>query len=310
MALLLQTVRGLFLGVLCACATRPATPLPGAEPPVAARPASVFVAGGRDLPAGTRIVRWDEPGGYSAYRSAYGRGEEPGKKQTDGDVFGTRPGDPQSIGDLREVVHQVVVHYDVCGTSCRCFDVLKRRKLSCHFLLDADGTIYQTLDLKERAWHAGFANDHSIGIEIAQIGAYRDPSRLRGWYGDDGALAFPKSVPLGNLRPAGLKTARPGLIRGPIHGAAFHQRDFTPQQYDALVRLLAGLVRALPRIRPDAPRGADGRVLTTVLGTPKEARAFAGIVGHYHLTRGKIDPGPAFDWERVLDSVRARLEDF
>ena len=27
--------------------------------------------------------------------------------------------------------------------------------------------------------------------------------------------------------------------------------------------------------------------------------AFEGILGHYHLTRGKVDPGPAFEWERL-----------
>ena len=46
------------------------------------------------------------------------------------------------------------------------------RGLSVHFMLDLDGTIYQTLDLKEGAWHATVANGRSIGIEIANIGAY------------------------------------------------------------------------------------------------------------------------------------------
>ena len=49
-----------------------------------------------------------------------------------------------------------------------------RRGLSVHFLLDVDGTLYQTLDLRERAWHAGESffrgrrccNDFSIGIEL------------------------------------------------------------------------------------------------------------------------------------------------
>jgi len=37
----------------------------------------------------------------------------------------------------------------------QCFKVLHdHRDLSVHFMLDLDGTIYQTLDLKERAWHA------------------------------------------------------------------------------------------------------------------------------------------------------------
>jgi N-acetyl-anhydromuramyl-L-alanine amidase AmpD len=45
---------------------------------------------------------------------------------------------------LREVVHQLVIHYDGCGTARRCFKVLHdERALSCHFIIDLDGTIYQ-----------------------------------------------------------------------------------------------------------------------------------------------------------------------
>ena len=74
---------------------------------------------------------------------------------------------------LQRVVDQFVIHFDVCGTSRQCFKVLQdMRGLSVHFMLDLDGTIYQTLDLKERAWHATSSNSRSVGIEIANIGAY------------------------------------------------------------------------------------------------------------------------------------------
>jgi len=44
------------------------------------------------------------------------------------------------------------MHYDVCGVSRQYFKVLHDyRGLSVHFMLDIDGTIYQTLDLNERA---------------------------------------------------------------------------------------------------------------------------------------------------------------
>ncbi len=61
---------------------------------------------------------------------------------------------------LRQKVDQFVLHFDVCGTSAQCFYVLHdRRGLSVHFMLDVDGTIYQTLDVKERAWQATKSND-------------------------------------------------------------------------------------------------------------------------------------------------------
>src|SRR5262249_50813443 len=77
------------------------------------------------------------------------------------------------LDSLRDVVDQFVIHFDVAGTSRRCFETLHdHRGLSVQFMLDLDGTIYQTLDLKEGAWHATKANSRSIGIEIANVGAY------------------------------------------------------------------------------------------------------------------------------------------
>ena len=58
--------------------------------------------------------------------------------------------------------------------------MLQRRGLSAHFLLDLDGTIYQTLDLRERAYHAGASNSRSIGIEIANVGSY-GPEEKNEW---------------------------------------------------------------------------------------------------------------------------------
>ena len=69
---------------------------------------------------------------------------------------------------LRDVVDQFVIHFDVAGTSRRCFETLHdHRGLSVQFMLDVDGTIYQTLDLKESAWHATKANGRSVGIDNA-----------------------------------------------------------------------------------------------------------------------------------------------
>src|SRR6185503_14558055 len=98
---------------------------------------------------------------------------QPGRKERgdNGEVF-IEPGS-DDLERLREVVDQFVLHYDVAGTSGRCFQVLQdARGLSVHFLLDVDGTIYQTLDLRDEAWHATKANPRSIGIEIANLGAY------------------------------------------------------------------------------------------------------------------------------------------
>jgi len=215
---------------------------------------------------------------------------------------------------LRDVVDQFVLHYDVCGVSQTCFRVLQdERKLSVQFLLDIDGTIYQTLDARETAWHATISNSRSIGIEIANIGAYPlgVAKALDTWYARDAGgpyVRVPERLGDGGVRTAGFvaRPARPERVVGEIQGERLQQYDFTPQQYASLVKLTAALCRAFPKIEPDAPRDAEGRVLDRALSAA-QWRDFRGILGHYHVQANKADPGPAFDWEPFLEAVRERL---
>ena len=102
-----------------------------------------------------------------------------------------------------------------------------------------------------------------------------------------------------------LRPAREGAIAGEIQGRPLFQYDFTPQQYEALAHLLAALSRVLPRCRLEAPRGDDGAILATVLPEGEARDGFEGILGHWHVSTAKVDPGPAFDWDRVLARARA-----
>jgi N-acetyl-anhydromuramyl-L-alanine amidase AmpD len=186
------------------------------------------------------------------------------------------------------------------------------RQLSVHFLLDLDGTIYQTLDLREQAWHARAANPRSIGIEIAHVGAFppgeREPlERWYEWTEEGTRLVLPPSRADGvRTRDFQGRPAREALVSGTVHGAAYVQPDFTPEQYESLAALTAALVRIFPRIELEVPRDETGRVRTDALSDEEEA-AFHGVLGHYHLQTDKRDPGPAFDWERLLRETRARL---
>ena len=58
-----------------------------------------------------------------------------------------------------------------------------------------------------------------------------------------------------------------------------------------------------PRIRLEAPRDQNGEVVDHAL-PEAELRAFDGIVGHFHVQTNKQDPGPAFQWNRVLGEAR------
>ena len=54
----------------------------------------------------------------------------------------------------------------------------EKKKVSAHYMVDEDGSVYQYVDEEKRAWHAGLSywdglddiNTHSIGIEIVNPG--------------------------------------------------------------------------------------------------------------------------------------------
>ena len=252
-----------------------------------------------------------EGGSGPALVTAY----QPGRVAKDADG-GSRVLVPESCRDpaqLADAVDQLVLHFDACGTSRGCFQTLRDRALSVHFLLDLDGTIYQTLDLRGQAYHATKANARSIGIEIANLGAYppADHPLLDEWYARDAGGAFivlPARLNGGGLRDPRFvaRPARPELVMGEIQGRELVQYDFTPEQYDSLVNLTVALCTAFPHIAPDAPRDADGAVRTSAL-SDDEFAAFHGILGHCHVQKNKNDPGPAFDWEKFLAAVHERL---
>ena len=299
------------------CVSNPTTSAtPTGERSEAAAHDTIIVAG-KLFPIGTRVVTWHEPDGYNAYLEGkhFDRAAPP-----DGKPRYSRRGNlpkgvteqPLSHEDLQRIVHQFVVHYDQAGCSRQCFKVLQDvRSLSVHFMLDLDGTIYQTLDLRDKAWHATIANDFAVGIEIAHAGAWKSPlnADMRRWYEQD-ALGwyhkFPKWMPETGIRTKDFmaRPDRPEFVSGEVQGTTYHQFDFTPEQYRALPKLLAGLKRALPRIRIEAPRDSGGAIINHALDE-QTLRSFDGVVGHFHVQKNKPDPGPAFQWERVLQEARA-----
>jgi N-acetyl-anhydromuramyl-L-alanine amidase AmpD len=275
-----------------------------------------IVVCGRLFVCGTRVVLWSDPGGYDAYRETpFFADELADRAPILGARYGARRGlpHPPTLADVQRRVDQFVIHYDVCGTARQCFKVLHdHRKLSVHFLLDADGTVYQTLDLRERAWHATTANDRAVGVEIAHIGAYPHANHrmLVEWYRHDAAgpyVRFPAWMARTGL-PAGFvaRPARAQAVRGAIQGTELWQYDFTPQQYAALAKLTATLCRVLPELQPEVPRVAGGDVRPHVLPAA-ELAGWQGLLGHFHVQANKVDPGPAFDWPRLLAAVRAEL---
>lgn len=148
--------------------------------------------------------------------------------------------------------------------------------LSAHFLVDVDGTIFQTLDVAECAFHAAGVNDVSIGIEIQNRA---NPAKPGEGYRDRETVACR------------------------VHGVTVLAYAFTDEQYTAVTALGAALSRVLdiPWASPLHPGG--GEPWTQTIEAPS---GFRGFIGHYHVTGAKWDPGP-WSFSRMLQRPRGRV---
>jgi len=216
--------------------------------------------GKKNLIRWNRVVLWDEPGGLIA---------EPGR-------FYNNSGKEERKPTL------FVNHWDVCLSAESCADVLNKRKVSVHFCLDADGTIYQLLDTQHGAWHAGFntINRNSIGVEINNA-----------YY-----LKYQK-----NQVQRGLGE-RPIQNEGTVHGRTLKPFTwFYPAQIEALKALWVATSNA-HGIPLDFPRNDDGTPCTTVHDGCKKLE-FSGFCNHYNFTNRKIDCA-GLDMEVLLKEAR------
>ena len=339
--LLLRLLLPTSLGVICVagaivgCRSTPKASGPGQ---FLQRTGDEIVVCGQLVHTGTPVLLWMDPGGYDAYRvdrrfaPLSASGWDDTKKQVKGMSTPNRynirqanlteeqleqvRGGGWDLPLLQTKVDQFVLHYDQAGTSRQCFNILHdHRDLSVHFMLDLDGTIYQTLDLKERAWHATIANDRSIGIEIANIGAYApgETGILEQWYRKtpDGKtrVFLPLSAGMSAMRTPNFigYPARPEPVVGEVQGRELRQYDLTPEQYKALTHLTATLCTVFPRIQCDYPRDGSGKLLRRKL-TETEFINYRGVLGHYHVQADKIDPGPAMQWDTVIDGAKQLMK--
>lgn len=312
----------------------------------------IIVCGER-FHTGVPIVLWTDQGGYDFHYTTAAVGTPEERKPTRVRKMPLTDEDIAKVGRegwtpefLRQNVDQFVIHYSVDPTSRDTFNTLVKRHLAVQFMLDLDGTIYQTMDAQEEAAHATKANGRSVGIEIANLGARNsaDMAQLHEWYKKDASGQTVIQVPTqiekdGHPTPytSGIRTkdfhgkpARPQPIKGIIQGKEYQQYDFTPQQYNALTHLTAALCTAFPKITCDYPRQKrsfgnptlqmvkDGPashsnalaafnepgILIPHALPPEQYDGYQGVLGHYHVQLDKQDPGPAFQWDTVIQGAR------
>lgn len=164
----------------------------------------------------------------------------------------------------RSVTSAVVLHWTGAeNPPDRLFANMRAARLSVHFAIDQQGSVWQFMDahLRGAHCHAHGANGFAVGCELINRGS---------------DLKCPTQGIERQLR------------REAIHGRAVTYAAFTEPQITAALALTEALCRTygLPMLVPRE----RGDVLATAMSLG-EARAFRGVVGHLNFERGKVDPG-------------------
>ncbi|MBH24102.1 MAG: hypothetical protein CMH57_06555 [Myxococcales bacterium] len=239
-----------------------------------------LVVCGEEIDIGRRVVTFLEEGAPNFYKA---------KEELGQDFFSSRPGvgADSGVDRLGEIVYQICLHHDSTWNSPACFEVLKSRGFSSHLLIEANGVIYQPLDLRESAWHAGDINDFSVGIDLNCMANYE--------------------ILTESEKGRRYAASRGGYFTGTINGAEVTGTGYTEAQYESLVAVIKALAKVLPKLRLFPPLDASGDVIQRKI---VNYASFRGFLGHLHVLAKKWDPGPGFDWRRVMIGLHGNRNRF
>lgn len=158
------------------------------------------------------------------------------------------------------------------------FRVLMRRKLGVTFAITPYGSLYQFCDpTKVTTAHAGRVNDRCWGVEIVSAGVRRAGTLWR------------------EPRYRKAKMGRRDSYYTKIHGRRVHCYDFYPAQKMTALALNKAMVEYLP----DYPSEVCVRqsVIEDIDGLEEENERIRGAVGHFQVSRRKIDPATRLMYE-------------
>lgn len=183
-------------------------------------------------------------------------------------------------------IDMLVLHYTGMVDTAAALDVLRDpvRKVSSHYVVDADGVVFRMVPEGRRAWHAGVSvwrgraglNDCSIGIEIANPGhthGYPDFPVLQLAVVCDLCLDILSRHPISARNVVGHSDIAPD------------RKDDPGEKFD-----WQGFAQAGIGLWPD---GVPDLGITGVIrdaATMREVRAGLGLIGYRVAPEGALDP--------------------
>ena len=164
--------------------------------------------------------------------------------------------------------------------------------LSVPFVIGRNGTVYQLFNSKYWSYHLGrgtiggntVGSKHTIAIELSNIGPLtRHDGELHNIYGSKYCTVAEKSF----------YTKLDSSYR-----KYTYYSTFTDEQYESLSKLISYLCGKFNIPREFLPEEKRYRLFSST----DEALTFSGICSHVNFRAyGKVDIGPAFEWERIID---------
>jgi hypothetical protein len=227
---------------------------------------SIFAAG-EAVDIGCKVVKWDEPNGFSFYNSG---------KFIKRDV---------NLEQLQKQIKALVFHHTVDYRARITYSTLIARGLSVNFIVDDDinedghATIYQCLDIKDGGYSQktpsytgcpqNYFNTFGAGIEICL-----------------NPVAFQKPDLYSETNQQKYHVTPHTVIDERVHGAAFKVFAVTEAQMKSLAKLTNGYLQLFPNVPGKFPRDAVGNYNKLYM---KDLLSFTGLINHYNLDKDKVD---------------------
>ena len=193
----------------------------------------------------------------------------------------------------------VVLHFTAGTTARGAFDEWVRGgvRVGTAYIVDLDGTVYETFDPRYWAFHLGVkaaigaANLHdrrSIGIEIVNPGPLVERDGWLHWW-----------PPANRFERRWCRVEETGKYVRKSYRGFGHFAVYTPEQIGVVPRLVRDLCErfGIPKAVP--PAGMRGTAAPAGF-----FRTFQGVASHQNFRADKFDVGPAFPWESLNGLVR------
>ena len=202
-------------------------------------------------------------------------------------------GDKSFFYQEETVKRKIVLHFTM-GYLKGDIATLTKQHVSVPFVVGRNGNIYNLFASKYWSYHLGPGaiggntgmSKESVGIEISNIG----PLKL---VGDNLVTSYSNDDIYCSLAETQYYTKLSTKYRSWEYFATY-----TPAQYDAIIKLLRFLCA-----KYNLPKNFAAEPVRYEAMTDADFKNFTGIVTHVNCRKDKVDIGPAFDWNRVIQGV-------